>query len=69
MLVVMRISRLYIVDSQVQVVEDKVNSNSKYIISVIAEPLAKRIAYEEDQDRLRSLWFNIYIPKQASKVT
>ena len=36
-------------------VEDKVNSNSKYIISVMAKLLAKRIAHEEDQDRLRSL--------------
>ena len=34
MLVVTRINRLYIVDSQVQVVEDKVNSNSKYITSI-----------------------------------
>ena len=34
MLVVTRINRLYIVDSQIQVVEDKVNSNSKYIASI-----------------------------------
>ena len=35
MLVVIRINRLYIVDSQVQIVEDKVNSNSKYIASIV----------------------------------
>ena len=30
-----------------------------------AEPPAKRIVHEEDQDRLRSLWFNIYVPEWA----
>ena len=36
---------------------------------VTAKPPAKRIVHEEDQDRLRSLWFNIYVPKWAPKVT